>query len=584
MLFGAYRRVNHEEQKINDINVFPVPDKDTGSNLAHTLKGIHDALREVHIQDIQTLRKLAVDGALLAASGNVGIIITGFLSGFMNSFSSERVTKHDLVVAFSKGSDKAYESVQIPKKGTILDVMSSTSEWLQQLDLANHSIETLLQGAIVTARQSLEQTRASIRSYSNVNVVDAGGYGFVLMLEGFISGLHDTQMSTSSVSPITPQKKHAVQNMLYRYEVVSLLENLKKKKDDIVLSLASYGDCLDIVEVNDKMKIHIHTDDPDEVVDLISQMGSIIQMKTADMTNEKGEASQTKSIGVVTDDSASLPLPYLIENDVSSVPFQITWTGAENLPGTSRMNLYEKMRTLKDKYHLYGWPKTSQPSPKHFLTAYQDQLKKYTHVICIPLSSNLSGAYNSAVQAKNMLDEEDRDRVFVLDLKQASTTQASLVFCTVSCIKKGYDIHQTLRQIHKETEKSMLIATARIPDWLEKGGRLSRGKSVFLKLLMTFGLHPILGLKDGAIALQGVSKRRHTLAETMFRYVMSISRSKNKPLDVVIHHGDNQEQANDLKLRLEKEGFRIISENILSPVLGVHTGPDSLIISLSEQS
>ena len=134
MMLFSWERVEKEKQEINKINVFPVPDQDTGTNLAYTLLGIKEQIENRDFNNLGEISEAILDGAMTAAQGNAGIIYTGFLAGFLPVFRNEKSINADkLTQAFKQGFERAEKSIQNPKEGTILDVMKATAQPFQTL-------------------------------------------------------------------------------------------------------------------------------------------------------------------------------------------------------------------------------------------------------------------------------------------------------------------------------------------------------------------------------------------------------------------------------------------------------------------
>ena len=578
MFINAFIQVKNNKEKINMINVFPVPDQDTGNNLTITLDAVNNVLVNNQIKNLKELKNLVLDAALASASGNIGVIITGFLSGFFVELETKKIEKEIFTQAFINGSKKAYESIQDPVEGTVLDVIKSVAYGLkQEIEKdENDSIIYLLEKAIIFAKDALDKTQDKMKLYKKVSVVDAGGYGFVLMLEGFLIGITGEKIVEELTKKPLVKPKSFIQILSKRYEVVSLLENLKINKKTIAEKISGLGDSLDMVEANNKLKIHIHTDYPDDVVDLISSVGTVIQKKTADMVKGNGIK---KSIGIVTDEAAGLSMQLIMKEDIFVVPFTTSWEKVDKLEEYRKKNIYDKMRLLSKKTDIYGWPKTSQPSPKMYQKAFEEQLKKYGNVLCFTISSQLSGSYNSAIQAKSMLSPENRKRVFITDLRQASASQAILIIKALDLIAKEYTIGQIEKQLEKLSEKIQLFGVTENITWLIQGGRFTFGKS-FINLIRFFKITPIVTLKNGKIVLYKFGFFKETIADFLSEVVKNANKmSGNQKTEAVIHHADNKTGLNQIKSKLKNLNFSFINENLLPEVLSIHTGPDSLIVA-----
>ncbi len=584
MLIGAYLRVLSQKEKINKINLFPVPDQDTGNNLVRTLKGVYDVLEHVSFADLTTLRHEVLEGALTMAAGNAGIITTSFLGGFLDSFTDDVITSPMLIQAFSHGSVQAYASVQEPKTGTILDVMNFTAKKIKTLP-SDTTIQSALESALLSAQESLKATESQMDVYRKSSIVDAGGLGFTFMLEGFIHGLTNTNLHAPSKSIVFKESKTLVEIVSQRYEVVALLEFLKKDKATILQELIPHGDCIDIVEVNSKMKIHIHTDHPNTVVDMMPEFGSILQMKTVDMNVGEVATDNTaqSNIGIVSDEGAAISLSYATEHDITLVPFQITWDDTEKFPEMQNMNIYEKMRFIRHKSSITSFPKTSQPSAYSFLKAFKDQLQKYQDVICIVTSSAVSGTYNSALHARNQLSSSQKERVHIPDLQQALGGQTLLVQALVDHIQKQYDVQSALRHLSTLAKEIDVFGFGHDAYWLVKGGRLGVNKAKVLTSMLKLGIQPVVGVKQGKLGVKGFAKRNSSMADMAFKYLMRKYGDTTDQYSVVIHHTDSRAEVIKLQEKLENSQFSIVDEALLAPILGVHIGPDAMVLAVCKQ-
>ena len=189
MMLLSYKRVEENKEEINKINVFPVPDQDTGNNLTATLKGIKETIESKEFEDLTSISEVALDGALTAAQGNAGVIYTGFLAGFLPQLNENPVDSKKLAIAFEKGAERARQSIQNPKEGTILDVIDAATQSIKKEAEKEKNIANLFKLAIKKADQALLATREKMEIFRKANVVDAGGLGFLMILEGHFEAL-----------------------------------------------------------------------------------------------------------------------------------------------------------------------------------------------------------------------------------------------------------------------------------------------------------------------------------------------------------------------------------------------------------
>jgi dihydroxyacetone kinase-like predicted kinase len=266
MLVFSYERIDRDKEQINKINVFPVPDQDTGNNLAATLKGIKEAVENKEFDSIEELSNAALDGALTAAQGNTGIIYTGFLAGFFPCIAKESsIDAQKLGEAFKKGSERARDSIQNPKEGTMLDVIDAFAEGINEKNKEEKDIVKIFYYALEKANTALLETPNKMELLKKAGVVDAGGLGFLMILETYLDTLKE-QSDPFTIKSFKNEElnrpKRFVQILSNRYEVVSLIKDGDYSEKQVKEKLHQLGNCLDVIQVGEKTKIHIHTDDP----------------------------------------------------------------------------------------------------------------------------------------------------------------------------------------------------------------------------------------------------------------------------------------------------------------------------------
>ncbi|MPM42597.1 hypothetical protein SDC9_89263 [bioreactor metagenome] len=477
----------------------------------------------------------------------------------------------------------AYESIQNPKEGTILDVIQATNDSLSNSNIKD-SFQKILQESIKKAKISLDATQLKMDLYQKTNTVDAGGYGFLLMLEGFLDGLNGKKYHFN-IPQKKPQKTTSFLQIIdHRYEVISLIQSPKITKEKIVDQLINYGNCLDIVQANQKTKIHIHTDLPDEVIGLISQYGTVINTKTTDMTQQVEENKNHKqAIGLVVDSTSSLDSDFTLENDISVVQFKAKWEKVDQKINNPKISIYQKMKLFENQTEKYGWPKTSQPSPQAFLIAFKEQLQKYNYIICITASSAVSGSYNCSLQAKSFLPISDQNRVIIPDFRQVGPGQAFLTIKAVELIKQGYSHHQIEKTLFTVSNNLKVFV---IPDkisWIVKGGRVNGNKAKIVNFLQKFNFRPTFYLTPKNIGIMKIYFGHKSVSFLINKYLNQIAKKNNinnLPLKIIIQHSCDNKVIEQLIQKLDPKKFEIIHNSLLSPVLGIHGGPDSIAIGV----
>jgi DegV family protein with EDD domain len=578
MMLLSAKKIEEHKEEINKINVFPVPDQDTGNNMAKTLQGIKEAIGKKNFKDLSEISEAALDGALTTAQGNAGVIYTGFLAGFLPLLDKNPVDAKKLAAAFEKGAERAKESIQNPKEGTILDVINTAAQTLKEESEKEKNIIDILKSVAEKSKEALLATREKMEIFRKANVVDAGGLAFLMILESYLEAL-EPSLAKAEAGKEKPSEKirRFVQTLSNRFEVVALIKNPKFNEEAIRQKLKSWGNCLDIVRVKDKMKIHIHTDYPEDVKKIIREAGQILSLREEDMAREVvGEESVRRvSIGIVTDDVAML-LPKITEKyKIEILPIRYNWPEEKDLPGE---NIYQKMREA-EKRGVPATVKTTQINPKQYLEAYQKQLKEFDKVLCITLSSKLSGCYNSALQAKEM--SENPGKIFVLDSLMAASGQALLILKAVELIQEQREIKEILRELKELIPKIHTYVIFEDPKWIEGIGRITHSQANWVRRMKKINIHPLTELKNGLVCKSGVIFASSS-GEALFKKVLKESkkaRREGRKIRTVIGHADKPEEAENLKKLLKEKIKAEVSFIAMGPtVVCAAAGPGTLLV------
>ncbi|MDD3292604.1 MAG: DegV family protein [Candidatus Pacebacteria bacterium] len=575
MILFSCERIERDKEQINKINVFPVPDQDTGNNLAATLKGMKEQIEDKDFSSVEELSNSVLEGALTGAQGNAGIIYTGFLAGFLPELGKENtINAVQLGEAFEKGYERAKDSIQNPREGTILDIVEAFALSFKEESKKEKDIVNVFYKSLEQAHIALENTPNKMEILKKAGVVDAGGLGFLMILETYLDILKEQEdissPKTFSFEKETISPKRFIQIISNRYEVVALLRNVEENEKSIKNKLNYLGNCLDIIQIKSRTKIHIHTDSPYEVRDIIKGIGDIENLKIQDMAREViGEKSiESVSIGIIIDERAGLTAKIIDHYDIEVIPFKITWPEGESLPGNT---VCEKIKEAK-KQGLIQKPKIEPISHEFFLEAYKKQLEKFKNVLCVVSSSKLSESYKAALKAKSLLNQKDQEKVFIIDSKNISAGQSLLILEAIELIKE----HRNIKEIQTRLEK--IIPQINVCFVLEeerwwKGNFWSKEKKDYV--------HVLAQIKDGKLTKTGPARSKD-FANILFKRIDHITAKEIKKggrIRAVIAHGDNQEQAEQLKSSLKKYKRADISfVTITDPVTSINACPESLIV------
>ena len=326
MIHGAALNLRSEAQKINDLNVFPVPDGDTGDNMLSTLMGGVERARDSG-EGLGVIARKVADGMLLSARGNSGVILSQFFDGIAAGFEGlETADAKDIGRAFRKGVRRAYRAVMKPAEGTILTVASDATEYA--CNKKTGSVEDFLGNFVREARRSLDRTPELLPVLKSAGVVDSGGAGLLSIIEG-MCGVFDESFnieafdSTASTKPAEEIDfdRFSENDILEYGYCTELLVRLQRVKIDPALfdediircALSEIGDSIAVVKSGSILKIHVHTKTPDRVLALCQKYGEFLKVKIENMSLQHNSieaeeesksasdapASEQKDFGVV---------------------------------------------------------------------------------------------------------------------------------------------------------------------------------------------------------------------------------------------------------------------------------------------
>lgn len=278
------------KDEVNALNVYPVPDGDTGTNMHLTMQSVR---RELDVADQSKMSEVAraiAYGSLLGARGNSGVILSQILKGFTEGIrDADAISADVLVQALEKGAKAAYSAVMKPVEGTILTVCRETAEGARTAITREPGLDVLglLHKALEAGRVSLENTKNLLPVLKQANVVDSGGAGFLHVMDGVLAKLENRDLPQAP--KIESYAQQQFENEEFGYCTEFLLENVKKPVSEIREMVAPYGDSLLVVGAEGFVKGHIHTDDPDGLLATVARHGRMVRSKVEDMSQQHTE-------------------------------------------------------------------------------------------------------------------------------------------------------------------------------------------------------------------------------------------------------------------------------------------------------
>ena len=286
---GANNLQNHKDL-VDKLNVFPVPDGDTGTNMSLTISYAMKELAKVENDNITEIGKSLSKGSLMGARGNSGVILSQIIRGFSKSIEGkEQISTEDLAKAFKNGSDTAYKAVIKPIEGTILTVVRESGEYAIKASKKEKDLLKFLEMVIAEANNSLERTPELLKSLKEAGVVDSGGKGLVLIYEGMYEALKGNpikakDLNDSNVSEIKQAGTSInTEDIKFCYCTEFILESNSISDTEIRDIMLKYGDSLAVVGDEGIIKVHVHTNDPGLVLQDALKYGQLVTIKIENM-------------------------------------------------------------------------------------------------------------------------------------------------------------------------------------------------------------------------------------------------------------------------------------------------------------
>ncbi|MCQ2748995.1 MAG: DAK2 domain-containing protein [Clostridia bacterium] len=303
MVIAGSNLLQKNRQMIDDLNVFPVPDGDTGSNMSMTLASVAKTVKTCESDSISDMAKAASNGALRGARGNSGVITSQIFRGMYESLKEkETATCADFADAVDKAREFAYKAVMKPKEGTILTIIRTLAEEAQAHKNKVKDIEELLDIIVKKANEVLLETPEMLPQLKEAGVVDSGGTGLCKIFEGLLIGIKETEEESVEEAHEESSNKDAFQNfktedIVFQYCTEFLINKdnyTTAKKEKLHDFLRNIGDSLVFVEDEEIIKVHVHSNHPGQVLEEALKLGSFITVKIENMKQQHSSLVEGK--------------------------------------------------------------------------------------------------------------------------------------------------------------------------------------------------------------------------------------------------------------------------------------------------
>ncbi len=292
MLLGAYQGFENNYEMINNLNVFPVPDGDTGTNMLHTMASVAESVSKLEDAPIGEVAQTAAKYAVLGARGNSGVILSQLLHGIGKGLAGKQAaTNNEMGKAFQYGILYAYRSVARPVEGTILTVSRGIAKGAHHAVRSGQEFTEVLRQAIAAGREELNRTPELLPALKEAGVVDAGGQGLIVFFEGCLAALKGEVVPIFASAETVQANFDAVDelDLEYPYCTELVVRGSHVQEKEAMQALEGMGNSLIVGVVFDIVKVHIHTKNPGAVLQQALQWGSLHDIKIDNMIDQQGD-------------------------------------------------------------------------------------------------------------------------------------------------------------------------------------------------------------------------------------------------------------------------------------------------------
>jgi DegV family protein with EDD domain len=580
-VIAGSRFVGERAEPLNKINVFPVPDGDTGTNLASTLQKVSAGIARVRQRHVREMSRAVAEEAVAGARGNSGAIMAQFFCGFSEALpDAPRASTRDFAAAVVGAAESAYGAIARPVEGTILTVIRDWANAVRRQADEDADFAQLLPESLREAKRSLENTPNQMKVLKKAGVVDAGAQGFVYLLEGIVRYLSEAARHGPPEMPLEEVKaavfEKQLESILFRYCTEVLLEGEAIDRGELRRQAALLGDSIVIAGSASKVRLHVHTNEPEKLFETAARLAEVAQTKVEDMRAQhetRFDQNRAARVAVVTDSTCDLPPTLLEELNVGVVPVRV-YFGSENY-------LDKVTLTPSEFYARFAVttqvPRTSQPPPADFTQVYQNLATHAGSIVSIHLSAAVSGTYQAAIVGSRSVENTRLEHV---DSRNVSVGLGLVVRAAAEAAAAGRSADEVTQVARDAAARARLFIAVPTLEHLVRGGRVSPLKGLLAKIL---GLLPVLTLsKDGtaqpAAKARGFPAARKKMMALLFKAAEAEAGDGRR---FGVAHCDAAELAEsiarEIRQRYPESDVMIVE---CGPALGAHGGPGAVAVAV----
>jgi uncharacterized protein len=571
------REVMQQRRHLNEINVFPVADGDTGNNLASTLNHILNSVEPAGGID-ETMHSIA-DASLAGARGNSGIILAQFINGVASEVKQHRsMNTQSFGQTLVRSVPYAYGSMAEPVEGTMLTVIKAWAEAFHEAGKKSSDFTDVLAKSLEQAQEALMKTPEKLDILKKSKVVDSGAQGFVSFLEGIVKLIQSGnvryflgQEPTAAVA--LPAEKMTQEETTYRYCTEGMIAGNNIDRELIKQMLQHKGDSV-IVAGNDSMcKFHLHTDNPEQIFYELRAHGAITEQKVDDMKRQQDALFRRKNrVALIADSIADLPAEIMDEYQIYRIPLQVLVDGSPYLDQTTITTkmLFQMIEQSAE------YPTSSQPTIQRVRENLEFLVEQYDEILMLSVSAQNSGTWQVFKQAA-LESRRDGKEITVIDTKKNSGAEGLLVMKAAEAISEGKTLDEVAALVEEWIPLTHIFVSLATFEYMVKGGRVSPMKG---KLAKWLNLKPIVSLDETG---KGVAFDKAFSRKANTKKIMQIVGKMNQDRAIeryCVVHAEAPDKAAEYAGLLEKiigKPPAFITE--ISPIVALNAGRGAVAVA-----
>jgi DegV family protein with EDD domain len=575
---GARKVIEHQVE-LNKINVFPVNDGDTGTNLASTIRAVIDSLHPHRSYKI-TADRIA-ETTLINARGNSGIIFAQFLYGMSTETGNfKTITISQFAESIKNSVRYIYEAVSDPVEGTMLTVIKDWANYIYENRYKITDFNEMFISSLIVLNKSLIETKSKLAVLARANVVDAGARGFVFFVEGIIDFITSRNLKeliqVRAETGLFEKIEEAIPEKVdFRYCTEALIKNSSVDSKTLRSTLEKYGNSI-VVAGSDRMRrIHLHTNTPAELFNDLRNTGTLAFQKADDMVRQSEVVYNRKwKIALVTDSTCDLEQELIDNYQINMVPVNISFGENHYLDKITIRpeHFYALLEENKD------YPKSSQVNEKTFTNLYSHLASHYDSIISVHLSDKLSGTFSNSQKASLAISKEFNKPISSVNSKNLSGALGLVTLRMAKAIEEGYSHDQIVAMSEKWIKNVRIYVSVKDIKYLIRGGRLSAAKGLIARLL---NVNPIVSIDESgkAIVFDKAFNQRANM-EKVLGHIRKAVQEKTI-WNYIIMHANNPEAANWYTEKMKALSMKTpISVVNISPTIGANAGIGAAAVAL----